>query len=456
MKNMLVLRVSATGSRSWLIEAPNAAGKKVQRAFGTYPALGLAEARLRIASLAADIAAEGIDPEATKRAAAVTLRSALEDWRRTQHPKDTTYETYTNVLQCWVADWWDRPLRAIKREEILARCEAAWGKGSLRQGDQIFQTLRALYNHAGIVPNPAANIKPRSDKTKVEPARPMAPEVLPVLLDSIEELTTEARMYYKVLMFTGFRGLGAKAMEWQYLHLGKNPGYSIPSRASGFKDGGAWRFPLPEYLGEELARYKRWHDRTKCGVKYVFPGEAANADSHRQRSEGSLRTLRKVSGLPGLRDNDFRDTWATYLLAMFQKNFITERLLDHRFGGTNVGAADVGMLYATAIPASIDMSAQLQLAAVDEGEALRPLVDAYAAAVLHLGNRGPRESTWTPKERTFYEGIKRTFLQRNPSMSVERWLHLAAVHPQIAFAPQEFIDQLGAAEALNLLKKSAA
>jgi len=83
-------------------------------------------------------------------------------------------------------------------------------------------------------------------------------------------------------------------------------------------------------------------------------------------------------------------------------------------------------------------------------------VDAYAAAVLHLGNRGPRESTWTPKERTFYEGIKRTFLQRNPSMSVERWLHLAAVHPQIAFAPQEFIDQLGAAEALNLLKKSAA
>lgn len=450
MDGMLILRVSSTGSRSWVIEAKNGVGKEVQKAFGKYPSMGLAEARRSISRLEAEIAASG--PQTAAKAAPKTLRGVFDDWKRSTHPKDTTSTTYENVLNSHARDWWDRPLRAIAREEVIDRCEKVWGRGSLRQGDQLFQTIRSLANHAEIVPNPGARIKPRSKKEDVEGARPLAPEVLAALFDGLEVLTTEAQVYYTVLLFTGFRSLGAKAMRWQYVKLGARPSYTITKDAPGFKKGGGWEFPLPEYLGDVLARYKRYHDRVKCGVDFLFPGEAGNLDSHQQRTDGSRRSLRKHSGLPGLRDNDFRDTYASYIQALYQRNYVTERLLDHRAGGTNVGAADVGFLYATAIPASVDMSAQLQLAAVDQGEALRPLVDGFASAVLYLAGRIKRSENWTERERKFYTGVDRTFLHRNPQMSVERWLHLAATHPQIAFAPAEVLEQLTRQEALQATK----
>jgi hypothetical protein len=210
---------------------------------------------------------------------------------------------------------------------------------------------------------------------------------------------------------------------------------------------------LPAILGEVLARYKHYHDRAKPGSLFLFPGEGNNADSHRRRGEGSLKSLRTLSGLPGLRDNDFRDTWASYIQALYQRNFITERLLDHRAGGKNVSASEVGFLYATAIPASVDMSAQLQLAAVDQGEALRPLVDGYASAVLFLAGRGTTDSNWTDNEKRFYKGVTRVFLERNPQLSVEQWLHLTANHPQIAFAPQEMLESFTRQQALKALAR---
>lgn len=448
---MLLLRVSPTGSRVWLIETKNGAGKEVQRRFGEYPALSLAEARREAYRLEAVIAAEGIEGKPVKTAD--TLLDVFNDWVASKHPKDTTKDTYRDVINGNAKEWWGRPFRAITREEVLSRCTAAWDRGANRQGDQLFQTIRALANHGNIVPNPGSGIKPKSKTSEKEASRPLSPEVLPALLDAIDNLNTEARAYYYVELFTGFRGLGAKAMEWRHLTLGSHPSYEIPSEAVGFKKGGSWKFPLPAVLGEALERYKKYHDRAKPGSLFLFPGEGNYADSHRRRGEGSLKSLRTLSGLPGLRDNDFRDTWASYIQALYQKNFITERLLDHRAGGKNINASEVGFLYATAIPASVDMSAQLQLAAVDQGEALRPLVAGYASAVLYLAKRGPAENTWTANEQRFYKAVTRVFLERNPQLSVEQWLHLAAAHPQIAFAPQEVLESFTRQQALGALAK---
>lgn len=457
MDGLLVLRVSPTGSRSWLVEARNAAGRKVQRAFGTWPAMDLVAARKAAAQLEAEIATEG--REEVKKSAGVSVRDALEDWRRTHHPKPDTFDQYLSVLRTHASDWLDRPFRAIKRAEVIARCEKVWSSGAVRQGDILFQTLRALANKAGIVPNPAAGIKPKGKKSDVEGARPLAPEALPALLEGIENLKPQARMYYWTLLFTGFRPAGAKHMEWQYVRFGDRPVYNIPPEAIGFKKGGAWGFPLSRPLADELQRWKRYCDRVHAGSRWVFPGQfseaGADTDGPQQRTEGSLKKLRTLSGLPGLIDYDMRDTWGSYLQALFQKNFITDRLLDHRIGGTSISAMEIGLLYATAIPASFDSAAQLQVAASDEGEALRPLVDAYADAILFLAGRGPAEASWTEKQQTFYRGVKRVFLERNPQLSVEKWLTLAAVHPQVAFAPETVLQQMSAAQAMQVLKPSS-
>lgn len=451
-EGLLILRVSPTGSRVWLVECKNAAGKMKQRRFADYPTLALADARREAFRLEAIIATEGRD--GVNALQGKTLRQVFDDWVQSQHPKDSTKDTYANIISTNAPLWWDRPFRAITREEVLIKCEAAWTRNALRQGDQIFETIRALANHGKIVPNPASGIKAKSKKETIEASRPLAPEALPGLFNALDSVNTEGRMYYLCMTFSGFRGLGVKAMEWSNLTLGEYPSYRIPAQAVGFKKGGDWKFPLPRYLADALEKYKVFIERTKPGTKYLFPGEGSNIDSYRKRSEGSLKSLRTLSDLPGLRDNDFRDTWASYIQALYQKNFVTERLLDHRAGGKNVGAHDVGFLYATAIPASLDLSAQMQIAAVDPGEALRPLVEGYAAAILYLAGRGPAEALWTDKERRFYDGVKRTFIDRNPRLSIEQWLTLAASHPQIAFAPPGSLDMLTPEQALQMLKPS--
>jgi len=71
----LILRVSAS-SAVWAVRATTYDGKRTNVKLGTYPAVGLAEARRRaLATLAAIY--RGADPVAEKRAARAARRAAL-------------------------------------------------------------------------------------------------------------------------------------------------------------------------------------------------------------------------------------------------------------------------------------------------------------------------------------------------------------------------------------------
>src|SRR5579864_7085155 len=70
----LVLRLTPSGAASWSVRARTADGKRTRPTLGTWPAMGIAEARKRALAAIADIQAGG-DPTAAKRKAR-TARAA--------------------------------------------------------------------------------------------------------------------------------------------------------------------------------------------------------------------------------------------------------------------------------------------------------------------------------------------------------------------------------------------
>ncbi|MFL9906751.1 hypothetical protein [Paraburkholderia sp. RL17-337-BIB-A] len=448
LKNELLLRVMATGTRTWLAECDNALGTRVQRRIGAYPQMDLPTARRECVRVSADIAAEGA--EGVSDLSRKTLLQILEDWRNTTHPKDSTLRTYERVLKTHATEWLHKPLRLLTREWLTAACRRiAEDRQAPRQSDHLFQTIRALANHAKLPSNPAAGMRKRVKQSKVEGARPLFAGSLRSLFDAIDMLDPYPRAYFYTLLFTGFRSEGARAMEWHLLKLKPDGStYQLMAEAVGFKKGGGWEYPLHPFLAEELRKLREYHSKRGFGSQYLFPSLSSrdttevtkNARSKRgyvYHYNGSLDRLRELTGMPELRNNDFRDTCGSYSMALFGKNMITEKLLDHRVEGTNVSAQNVGLLYVSALPRSFEASAQVRKAWADPSEAWRPFIEAYGDALLMLAGRlkerdmSPYQlDLWNTKVKSVFR-VDQDF-QLESGFSTERWLEFVAQAPQMA------------------------
>ncbi|NPT58129.1 integrase arm-type DNA-binding domain-containing protein [Paraburkholderia elongata] len=465
MNNELLFRVMKTGTRTWLAETDNAVGKRVQRSVGAYPQMDLATARRECVRVCADIAAEGA--EGVSDLSKKTLLQILEDWRDTTHPKDSTLRTYERVLRTHAAEWLHRPLRLLTREWLTEACRRiAEDRGAARQSDHLFQTIRALSNHAKLPANAAAGMRKRVKQSSVEGARPLFAGALRSLFDAIDMLDPYPRAYYHTVLFTGFRAEGARAMEWHLLKLknGSASTYCIPAKATGFKDGGGWEYPLHPYLAEELRKLREYHAKRGLGSQYMYPSLSSKdtpdtATTKKEPREyvhhynGSLARLRELTGMPLLRNNDLRDTVASYAMALFGKNMITEKLLDHRIDGTNVDGQNVGILYVAALPRSFDASAQVRKVWADKSEAWRPFIEGYGDALLMLAGR-LKERDMTPYQLDFWKTkVKPVFrvdqdFRLEDGFSTKAWLDFVSQAPQFALNPDTAHD---VAERLNAI-----
>ncbi|MEX3930045.1 integrase arm-type DNA-binding domain-containing protein [Paraburkholderia sp. BR10936] len=463
-KNELLFRVMQTGTRTWLVECANALGTRVQRRIGSYPEMDLATARRECVRVRDDISAEGT--EGVSDLSKKTLWQILEDWRDTKHRKDSTLHGYENILKTHAAEWLHKPLRLMSREWLTEACRRiAEDRKAPRQSDHLFQTIRALANHAKLPTNPAAGMRKRVKQSSVEGARPMFAGVMRALFDAIDLLDPYPRVYFYTMLFTGFRSEGALAMQWHLLKL-RNGGstYHLAEEAIGFKKGGGWEYPLHPFLAEELRKLQAYHAKRGLGSQYVYPSlssrDTPSATPTLARAEreyvhhfnGSLARLRKETDMPQLRPNDFRDTVASYSMALFGKNMITEKLLDHRIGGTNVNAQNIGILYVGALPRSFDATAQVRKVWADHSEAWRPFVEAYGDALLMLAGR-LQERDMSPYQLELWKTKVKPIFRVDQDFKLEdgfetkAWLDFVAQAPQMALntdAAHEAAERLNA------------
>lgn len=119
----LMLKVSKTGARSWVVRA-TVGGTRKDIGCGSYPTVTLAEARSRARTIHSQIAS-GVDPLAAKAEAKAKLRVAAVHRVTFREATDAVYKVRSKE---WgsaqhVKNWWDSFERHVFRSSAIPRSQ---------------------------------------------------------------------------------------------------------------------------------------------------------------------------------------------------------------------------------------------------------------------------------------------------------------------------------------------
>lgn len=216
----LALRLTPSGAATWSVRARTSNGKRTRFKLGSWPALGLAEARKRALAANADIQAGG-DPVASKRAAAAakagraalpTVEARLAEWQ------DAKAEGWSPRYSSEVARVCNReivpvlgrrPLCETTRQDwtalISAKRRLAPGVGAM-----LYRTASAFLNHCEAVGWLETPLLPRKGAAIIAPsvaarARVLSDEELRAVWEASAQLRPKSRAFARLLILTAAR-----------------------------------------------------------------------------------------------------------------------------------------------------------------------------------------------------------------------------------------------------------
>ncbi|MCZ6717706.1 MAG: integrase arm-type DNA-binding domain-containing protein, partial [Gammaproteobacteria bacterium] len=144
------MRASAGGSKSWFVMYRNL-GKLKRLTFGTYPELGLADAREE-ADRQVKAIIEGRDPAQEKQDEkhAMTVRALAGEYleRHAKRHKKTWRQDDQIIRRDILPAWGDRKAKDIKRRDVIAVLETIVARGSGMQANRTLEVVRKMYNWA--------------------------------------------------------------------------------------------------------------------------------------------------------------------------------------------------------------------------------------------------------------------------------------------------------------------
>ena len=352
MQPSLLLRVTADGARTFAVVGWSKAKRNMTRVtLGAFmkagdPSrhMGVEQARKKAAAVLAALAS-GADPNADKREAqadGMTLQAMLAAYLKANtRLKPRTREDYADVLREFCADWLKKPLATITRDAIQRRHAKHGADRSKARADNAVRVLRALFNYAGIAPNPASSPKkrragqPGSFLFDVPRKRTrLKDHQLPTWWEAVTGLqghrsdsgADTASDLLQFLLLTGLRAGEACSLSWAYVDV-RDGVIEVPDT----KNREPHLLPLSKRLAEIIAR----RAEAKAGP-YVF---AAKSDLKAPYPYGTLRGwFQTVADECGVRitAHDLRRTFASIAEELDISASTVKRLLNHRTGRSDV------------------------------------------------------------------------------------------------------------------------
>lgn len=149
----LYLQVSPAGSKRWFYKY-RADGKEKQLALGSYPAVGLADAR----DLANAQKAGGVDPVAARKVerlktaipVGTTFKAVAAQWYAKQVPQWSTSHAARSLRQLerdlypWLGE---RPMEEIHALELLAVLQKVEERGAIETADRVLMLCRQVWDY---------------------------------------------------------------------------------------------------------------------------------------------------------------------------------------------------------------------------------------------------------------------------------------------------------------------
>ena len=216
----LALRITPTGAATWSYRARTADGKRTRPKLGTWPAMGISEARKRALAATAEIQAGG-DPVAARRALKAerkaraglrTVAAGLTEWRDAKSAAWSARYQAEVLRVCdkeIVPKLGKRPLIETTRQDwtalIVAKYRRAPGVGGM-----LYRTASAFLNHAEAhewIPLP---LLPRKGLAVIAPSaapreRTLSNDELRAVWSAATGLRPKARAFVHLLAMTAAR-----------------------------------------------------------------------------------------------------------------------------------------------------------------------------------------------------------------------------------------------------------
>lgn len=340
----LFLAISPKGGRWWR-QRYRWAGKEQLLSLGTYPEVGLAEAREKGLAIRKQVA-NGIDPSADRKAQkaalvdakANTLKAVALAWHAKFKPQWSAHHAgrILQRLEDNVFPWLgSKPIRDVTSADVLECIDRMAKRGAYDTARRVLQIVKKIFKWAisrGLIAtSPAAHIEPRDELPSIDVTHRAAikdPKQLGALMRAIDSYQGGfvVKCALKVLAMTFVRPGELRHAEWPEFHLdGKEPTWRIP--AARMKMGGEDHIvPLAKQAVAVLREIQPLTGADGTGL--VFPG-ARNAS--RPLSENTLNAALRTLGFTQEQHtaHGFRGTASTLLNQQQWNKDAIERQLAH-------------------------------------------------------------------------------------------------------------------------------
>jgi integrase len=335
----LVLRITPSGVISWSVRSTTSAGKKTRPTLGTWPALGVADARKRALKLLADIA-DGADPVAKKKA------------ERTARRARASLPTVAGYWAEWQASkagqWSERYRRSVARlgrveiaphlgdRPLIETTRADWvGLISTKQrkapgvANTLYRMAAAFLSHASTHGWIDGSPLPQRGMALIAPApasreRILSDDELTAIWRAAENLRPKARAFVRLLITTAARESEAADIAVGEIDVA-DARWTIPGGRT--KNGHGIALPLHQLVLPDLVTLLPAHD---AGSGWRLLGDVAGSGF---KGFGKLKArVDALSGITGWRWHDLRRTARTGMTRLGISRDHAEAALNHVSG----------------------------------------------------------------------------------------------------------------------------
>ncbi len=324
----LRLRITPNGARGWVLGARDPDGRIRRFALGSFPALGVAEAR-RAAQAMRETVRKGHDPiaegrhrraearEAKAAGPAVDTLGALVDRYAAQRGKALrSWSEMDRRIRGVFAPAIERSLSGLSRFDLQRVADAHPSQQSAAAGVRYLRPVLKWAAARGTVPPELALISPPATVGRRD--RVLAREELAKLLPALRADVSGYGALYRFLILTLARREEAGGARWRDVDLAAGV-WTIPVAAA--KNGRAHLVPLSRQAISLLE-----HVGSGESDAFLFATSTGRPLANHDRA---TKALSKASGVTGWSRHDLRRTGATTLGEMGELPDIIEAALNH-------------------------------------------------------------------------------------------------------------------------------
>jgi integrase len=318
----LALRISYGGQKTWSAFY-RLHGKLHRISLGTYPAMGLAEAREAWRQIRQDVT-RGIDPAPAHKVErpATTFAAVAEEWLRRDQSGNRSLPTIRRIVDReLIPAWGNRPIQEISRRDILDLIDGIVDRGSPVMARRVQARLHRLFRWCvgrGIIAvNPVADLpKPGSEPKR---DRVLTDDELVQVWKGTDVLGFPFGPAHQLLILTGARREEIGRLKWDEID-----GDTIRLKGDRTKNGEPHDIPLSALARVLLEKLPRI-----VGSEFVFTAGGRKPVSAWSTAKARLDAAVLIAPW---RIHDLRRTVATGCQRLGVGLQVVESILGHTAG----------------------------------------------------------------------------------------------------------------------------